>query len=65
MWSNISSLCDSACKKKNGCTPLHSACQNGHIDVSKYLIEEQRVHPTCKSDNNWTPLHLACDKKDI
>ena len=43
-----------------GWTPLHSACESGHLDVAKYLIEEQQCDPACRNNNSWTPLRLAC-----
>ena len=44
-----------------GCILLHLACQEGKMDVAKYLIEEQRSRTSCKDSNGLTPLLLACE----
>ena len=45
-----------ACKKNGGRTPLHSACQNGCLDVAKYLVDEKNCDPACKKNDGRTPV---------
>ena len=40
-------------------TPLHHACEKGHLDVAKYLVEEGKADPSCQDENGVTPLRLA------
>jgi len=42
-----------------GRTPLHHASQCGHLDVIKYLIDEQKVYPSCQDKDDNSPLHTA------
>ena len=49
-----------ACLNKDGDTPLHFACYNGHTDIVKYLVSEQGCSTACKNMSGDTPLHLAC-----
>ena len=46
---------------KEGCTPLHWAVQEGHLEISKILLEE--VKDKNPRDNNVgeTPLHLGAN----
>ena len=41
-------------------TPLHRACENGHVEVVKYLIglgaDPDVSHPGL---DGWTPLHIS------
>ena len=41
-------------------TPLHHACEEGHLDVVQYLIDDQKVDPSCRDEDDDTPLHIAC-----
>ena len=45
--------------RNDGRTPLHSACQNGRLDVAKYLVDEKHCDPACKKNGGRTPLHSA------
>ena len=44
---------------QNGCTPLHWACLNGHMDVAAMLIDQYGASPTAetkvrvRSDDAW------------
>ena len=40
-------------------SPLHIACLNGHLNVTKYFITEQNCDPTSQNQDGWTPLHCA------
>ena len=42
----------------DGWTPLHSAAEEGHVDIVKYLIPHlEDKNPAL--DSGWTPLHSA------
>ena len=43
-------------------TPLHLACRRGHLDITKYLVDEVHCNPSCKDRIGNTPLHHACGK---
>ena len=47
-------------RDENGRTPLHIACEEGHIDVAKYLICECGCDKEAKDDEHYTPLFSAC-----
>ena len=40
-------------------SPLHVACEYGHIDIVRYLVDGQSVDPAGASSDNVTPLHAA------
>ena len=42
-----------------GNTALHEACENGHVDIVKYLLANG-ANTELKEYNNWTPLQLTC-----
>ena len=35
----------------------HLACRRGHLDISKYLVDEVHCNPSCKDRIGNTPLH--------
>ena len=43
-----------------GRSPLHSAAQNGHLEVCKLLIEKLTEKNTTENEG-WTPLHMAAN----
>ena len=47
-------------KTSSGRTPLHSACNNGHLKVAEALIAAG-ADVNAKTDTDWTPLHSACN----
>ena len=47
-------------RDKNGKTPLHIACEEGHIDVAEYLICEYSCDKEAKDDEQYTPLFASC-----
>jgi ankyrin repeat protein len=52
-------LCDT-----DGYTPLHLACDNGHIDIVNILLKCNSSVNLCNTDG-YTPLHLACYNGNI
>lgn len=44
---------------------VHAACLGGHLDVVRYLVDEQGCDPSHPDDNGVTPLHLACKEGQI
>jgi len=51
-------------KNYGGGTPLYSACNYGHIDVGKLLIEKGADF-NAKSNSGNTPLHKAIGMKHV
>ena len=47
-------------------TPLHYplACNNNHIDIIKFLVEN-KSDLNLANDFNSNPLHLACENKSV
>ena len=43
-----------------GKTPLHCACENGHMDIIKCLITEHGCDPVLPDDYGNMPIHIAC-----
>ena len=53
--------CDTNCKDSRGCSPLHYAVHNNHLEVVRYFINEQHCDPMTRDNDGNTPLHYACD----
>ena len=51
--------CTPDAKDKDLWTPLHFACQGGHLEIVKYLIMEQGCDPQCTTKDHETLLHIA------
>ena len=47
-------------KSQFGRTPLHMACEKGHLDLVKYLVEQKNANISALDNNDNTILHLAC-----
>ena len=47
-------------KDSSGLTPLHLACQHGHLDIVQYLIKDQDCNAETTTPKGRTPLHIAC-----
>ena len=47
-------------KDPSGLTPLHLACQYGHLDIVQYLINDQNCKPETTNTKGCTPLHIVC-----
>ena len=49
--------------KSPGCkgrTPLHHACDSGHMDIIKYLITEHGCDPALPDNDGNMPINIAC-----
>ena len=47
------------CAGRLGRTPLHHSARGGHLQVVRYLIEEQHYDPKCVDNIRCTPLHRS------
>eukprot|EP00736_Rhodelphis_marinus_P007549 Rmarinus@m.19878 len=45
---------------KHGRTPVHVAAREGHLDLVKFLVEENGADHDKEDMNGWTPVHAAC-----
>ena len=50
---------DVNCRDKYGCTPLHEACDSGHVEMVRMLISEFLADTTLQDELGNTPLHKA------
>ena len=46
-------------RDENQRTPLHLACQYGHIEIVQHFIQELKCDPEPKDKYGYTPLQLA------
>ena len=51
--------CDPNIRGWCGRQPIHMAAVKGHLDIVKYLVENQRCHPSSLDYSGTTPLYLA------
>eukprot|EP00057_Strongylocentrotus_purpuratus_P015130 XP_011669604.1 PREDICTED: ankyrin repeat domain-containing protein 50-like [Strongylocentrotus purpuratus] len=49
----------------DGKTALHIAAQEGHIDVTKYLINQGAEVNMGDRNDGYTPMHIAASKDDL
>jgi len=49
---------------ENGTTPLYFACEEGHIEVVKYLVK-QGANINKRNNDGITPLSIACQERHI
>ena len=47
----------------NGRNAIHVAAMEGHLNIIKYLVDEQGCSPCSLDKYEYTPLHLAADEK--
>ena len=40
-------------------TPLHTAAENGHLQVVQFFVEELKCPPNIRGQHNVTPPQLA------
>ena len=52
--------CDVNRQDEAGNTPLCIACQNGSIDMVRYLVKERKCDFNVANNKGELPLHLAC-----
>ena len=62
MWTWVRELLEKGkysvnCTDSDGCTPLHYACANGHIDVVRTLISEYKAD--ISANEKTTPLAIG------
>ena len=50
------------CGGVTGQTPLHSSACYSHLQVVRYLVEEQHCDPNCVMKDGETPLHCSADR---
>jgi ankyrin repeat protein len=43
-----------------GFLPLHIACEFGHVDIVKYIVEANEEFLKVKTSRGELPFHLAC-----
>ena len=56
----VKGRCNPMCRVKyNSATPLQLACEEGKVDVVKYLIEDAEVETASRDCEGATPLHCA------
>ena len=48
---------------KSGKSGIHYACQKGHTEIVKHLVEQCVCHISVRDKNGLTPLHEACQHK--
>ena len=41
-------------------SPIHYACRSGHLNVARYLLEQDPTIIKDIDEEVWTPLHYAC-----
>ena len=56
---------DINCKDSHGRTLIQYAVINNHLEVVRYLINEQHCDPMTRDTNGDTSLHIACDGRHI
>ncbi|RVD86090.1 uncharacterized protein DFL_004384 [Arthrobotrys flagrans] len=50
---------DSNVAKKDGLPPLYPVAEDGHVAITKSLIENGTANVNAGSDSGWKPLHVA------
>jgi len=46
----------------NGSTPLQASCANGHIDIVKLLLAQNKININSRRNDGSTNLYIACQK---
>jgi ankyrin repeat protein len=55
---------DISCKDKQGVTPLHEACSNGHVDIANKLIESGAdIH--VQNNDGEIPCQIFITKEEV
>ena len=61
----VKSGCDMDSEKKDGNTALYLACENGHLDVVKYMVSTGHCDMTISGFEGENLLHAACRSKNL
>ena len=56
--------CDPNAQANDMKTPLHYAAENMHLELSRYLVDNQNVYQRYDS-KGCLPMHIACQNSDI
>ena len=63
---NLDDLVNNSSKKCRsssvGDTPLHFACNSGHVDIAELLIRKMNSRVDSVNAHGETPLHMACNQ---
>jgi len=43
-------------------TPFYIACEKGHLEIVKLLLNDSRVDITKADDHDYTPFYIACQE---
>ncbi|XP_009459257.1 PREDICTED: espin [Nipponia nippon] len=52
-------VCTLSAQTKTGATPLYLACQEGHLEIIQYLVQDCGADPHARAHDGMTPLHAA------
>ena len=52
-------------RNKDGWTPFHIACREGHPDIVHFLLDTERSCWETVSKNGRTPLHTAGENGEV
>lgn len=63
-WPQVTGAVCPACstlsaQTKTGATPLYLACQEGHLEIIQYLVQDCGADPHARAYDGMTPLHAA------
>ena len=58
---NLDDLVNNSKKSSLGDTPLHYACNSGHVDIAELLIRKMNSRVDSVNAHGETPLHMACN----
>ncbi|KAF4531600.1 hypothetical protein B566_EDAN010066 [Ephemera danica] len=50
-------------RDKNRRTPLHAACERGHVEVAELLLRQEGVDREARDEDGNAPLHVAAENQ--